>query len=153
MMIDTKDGPKKRVTPILLNNSGGTSNNINNEDLNINNNNINNNPNIYDYGLNPNKFIQECIRCQKQKLDTLETKIVNLKLDHFGYLNVYFMWENKVYENYCNVQLMVKFNQILYKNKFENRLIRIFACNNFFYAMYDTQNLLCVYTLLNTMVI
>jgi len=102
--------------------------------------------------LNPVSQIQDCLRCQKQKLDSIETKIVRNKIESFKDLNVVFEWENKVYDNYSLVTLRMKNNQILFSNKLENKLFRHFACNNFFYAVYDTHNNLSIYTLFSTMV-
>lgn len=102
--------------------------------------------------LNPNQQIQDCLRCQKQKFNSLETKSVSLKLDTFENKNVYLQWENKVYDNFSTVQLRMKHNHILFSNKFENKLIRLFTYNNQYFAFYDTNNLLNVFTLFNTMV-
>jgi WD40 repeat protein len=101
---------------------------------------------------NPHQLVQECLRCLKQKLDMIENKIVKFKLESFENKDIFFLYENKVYDNYCTIELRMKNNSILYANKLDNKLIRIFTCNNNFYAFYDTNNSLNVFTLLNTMV-
>ncbi len=117
------------------------SNGLNNLNQNLNSN----------FNSNPNQSLQDCLRCQKMKLDTLESKIVNIKLDCHGDLKAYISWENKVYDNYCSVQLRLK-DKILFYNKYENKLIRLFTSNNYLFAYYDTHNNLNIFTILNTMV-
>lgn len=100
---------------------------------------------------NTSSQIKDCLRCHRQKLDSLETKIMQVKLHSFGELNMTMWWENKVYDNCCVVQLS-KNNDVIYSNKFENKLVRHFICNNLFYTIYDTNNILNVFTLFNNMV-
>jgi hypothetical protein len=138
------ENKRRRITPELINSSSQI---INNNQPTIQTSSI-----IPNQILNPNQLIQDCLRCQKQKFDSLENKIVCLKLDSFENKNVCFQWENKIYDNYSTVQLRMKNNNILYANKFENKLIRLFSCNNYFYALYDTNNLMTVFTFFNTMV-
>jgi hypothetical protein len=160
-VINTQNGVVKRIIPTMLNNK-----NVINQENNLNNlRQLNHNQYQCDVNLqyvqnvetqlNPNKFIQDCIRCQKQKIDSIQTKISKVKLNSTDLekKNVYFLWENKVYDNYSHVQLMADNYKILYVNKLENKLIRLFACNNFCYVVYDTMNQMSVFTLFNTMVI
>jgi hypothetical protein len=155
---------KKRIAPQMINNVSQpiTASNYNVvPNLQFNNKTSSlpltskNLPNMQNFvplpNLNPNQNIQDCLRCQKQKIDNLETKIVNLKLDSLEDFRVYMSWENKVYDNNCIIQLRIN-EKVLYHNKFENKLIRLFGCNNFIYAFYDANNLLSVYTIFNTMV-
>ena len=81
----------------------------------------------------------------------IEKKLICCKLEQFND-DIYLLWENKFYENSCQVTLQME-DQYIFSNKFEGKMIRIFACNNFFYAFYDTLNLINVYTLLNNIVI
>lgn len=172
-MINTQKGLVKRIIPTLINSNSNpiiNQENIINDTREYNDiwpNYLHNqyqceiNPMNQNYiqneeqKSNPNKFIQDCIRCKKQKLHTIQTKISKIKLSHIDLenKNIYLLWENKVYDNYSYVQLMIEKSKVLYVNKIENKLIRLFAGNNFCYVIYDTMNLLNVYTLFNTMVI
>jgi len=142
---------KKRITPKI----------INKEEISFQNNKNNKIPfgvsepslrvNINESPVNNNQLI-DCLRCQKIKYDTLESKIVSLKIDSFNNQNVSIIWHNKVYDNNCVIQLRINEKQSLYCSKYENKLIRLFCANNFFYAIYDTNNLLSIFTIFNTIV-
>jgi hypothetical protein len=80
----------------------------------------------------------------------IEKKLICSKLEQFND-NVYFLWENKFYENSCHITLQME-DKYIYSNRFEGKMIRLFVCNNYFYAYYDTLNLINVYTLLNNIV-
>ncbi len=150
---------KKRITPQLINNLPNLHNlqtkssysRSSSGNLNTNSNLINQNEVLGQLSNNPKPSIQDCLRCQKMKYDTLETKIVVTKLESFEGQNVSFIWENKVYDNYSTLTFSVDM-KLLYKNKFENKLLRLFTANNSFYVIYDVNNLLCVFTIFNTMV-
>ncbi len=154
---------KKRIAPQMINSVGHvvSANNYNvvpnlqfnncSSSLPMTSKNLQNFNFVPVQNLNPTQNIQDCLRCQKQKIDELETKIVNIKLDSLEDFRVYMSWENKVYDNNCNIQLRIN-EKVLYHNKFENKLIRLFGCNNFIYTFYDANNHLSVYTVFNTMV-
>lgn len=156
-LVNTKNGQMKRITPTLINND---SNLVNNQEINriptniTNNTNLSNDINID--ATNTNKLLQDYyIRCIKPKFDSLETKISKIRINSVDLekKNVCIIWENKVYDNYSYVQLSIENTKCLYVNKLENKLIRLFSCNNFCYAVYDTNYLLSVFTLFNTIVI
>jgi hypothetical protein len=113
-------------------------------------NNSNNNNNIQFIPFNPEIFLQEIKQPKKKKEIPLETKLICVKLTQFED-KLYMLWENKKYENCCYISLQFG-NGYLYSNKFENKQIRLFTCNNFFYAFYDTQNHVNIYTLFNNIV-
>jgi hypothetical protein len=145
---------KKRITPLLINNlSNIQSNNLKN---NFSQNSKFPDQEIYLVSqgkniVNSNQTNQDCLRCQKFKYDSLETKIVQIKIDSFDQLKIAIIYENKVYDNYSLVTLKIS-DKIFYHNKFENKLIRLFCANNAFYVIYDANNLLSVFTIFNTMV-
>lgn len=150
---------KRKIEPTMINNNSGLSRQLSqqsqiNQNLPVSNISPNGHINcvLPGAGIMPTSYLNECQRCQKQKLDQLENKIICLKLDSFENLNVYMLWENKIYENHSTVQLHYKNNLVLFSNKFENKLIRILACNNFFYAFYDSNSIISVYSLFNNMV-
>ncbi len=151
-MVRTQQCVMRRITPTLINSNNSL---IINQDINSNPTNITNlSHETHLDSLNPNKLIQDCLRCHKQKLDSLQTKISKIKLNSIDLekKNVYVLWENKVCENYSYVQLLIENTKCLFVNKLENKLIRLFSCNNFCYAVYDAQNLLSVFTLFSTIV-
>jgi hypothetical protein len=156
-LVSIQQGHMKRITPTLINNN---SNLVTNQEINRNPTNINDNTNssndIIIDSTNSNRLLQDYyIRCIKPKFDSLETKIFKIRINSVDLekKNVCIVWENKVYDNYSNIQLLIENTKCLYVNKLENKLIRLFSCNNFCYVVYDTHNLLSVFTLLNTIVI
>jgi len=162
-MVNTGNGMIKRINPTMISNvnyNASVSQDINNIDNSMKNvlginSRVLPHPTHGDTEMTSNKSSQDCTRCKFQKLDSIQTKISKIKLNSFDVdnKNVYFIWENKVYDNYSNVQLLIDTSDILYANKFDNRLVRLQACNNFCFAIYDTQSLLSVFTLFNTLVI
>jgi WD40 repeat protein len=164
---DISSCSKKRLAPTMIPATNNSNNNnfmqggLEYTNTNTNINNSNSNITLPQHLLPSNstaplQTIQDCLRCQKQKLDQLETKVVYLKLDALNLNsstgNYHIIWENKIYDNYCTVQLAFNNDQILFANKFYNKLIRLFSFNNFFYAVYDAMNSLMVFTLFNTLV-
>jgi hypothetical protein len=88
---------------------------------------------------------------QQPKKDNLEKKPICCKINQFDSSIIYLIWENKIYDNYCTITLQIN-DKYLYSNKYEGKMIRLFAYNNFFYVFYDTQNLIHVNTLFNNIV-
>ncbi len=146
---------KKRITPQIINNLSNIQSNLAKNNIHKRENanspvqqNYNNTSQI---NLSSNsQIVQDCLRCQKLKYDSLETKTVQIKIDSLNQ-SAAIIYENKVYDNYSTITLKLS-DKIFYHNKFENKLIRIFSANNSFYVIYDANNLLSVFTIFNTMV-
>lgn len=143
-------GGRRRIAPVMMES-------IQNSDVDMSNiqpenastiNTLNALNNLTNNSANP---LKDCIRCHRNKIDSLETKMMQIKLSSFGDLNMAMWWENKIYDSCCIVQLL-KNGEIIYSNKFENKLARFFVCNSVFYAIYDTNNVLNVFSLFNNMV-
>jgi hypothetical protein len=134
MIVEQK---QRRVIPMQLDNNPVSL--MKNQPQNNNNMNI----------VNINEPIQECIKCKNFGLDQLEYKQIIIKLEPLE--NVSISFENKINDNLCQIKLLLQ-NSILYSNTIGNKMIRNFSCNNFFYAFYDTLNVLHCYTIFNTMI-
>jgi hypothetical protein len=100
---------------------------------------------------NPDNDIVMFDTTKQPKKEILEKKPVCCKINQFDSSSIYLLWENKTHDNYCTIALQVM-DKFLYSNKYEGKLIRKFAYNNFFYVFYDTQNLVHVNTLFNNIV-
>jgi hypothetical protein len=145
-------GQKRRIQPTLLTNNNSCFPNIavNNPQ---NNNNLNANPFPITLQITPEMFnLPERTKSKVKKEPVLETKLICLKLEQFKETSVYLLWENKKHENQCHIALQLN-DGTLYANRFENRQIQLFTYNNLFYAFYDTQNHLNIYTLFNNLVL
>lgn len=149
-----------------FNKNNNSKNNINNDFEHVSN---NNNAIIGSFSTNVNKGklaqtvlnrisnlndtgkINDCLKYLMQKIESIETKVNYVKLDGNNAKEMYLYWENKVTENTCLVELFVE-KQILYSNRFENSLYKIFTFNSYFYLIYDINNLLNVYSIFNNLV-
>jgi hypothetical protein len=137
---------KRRIEPTLISNH--------NQQANVNGvNGLNTNTPVnfpMSFQITPEMFCLPENKSKKPKEYILETKLMCHKLEQFEE-NIYLLWENKNYDNVCNISLQID-NGILYSNRFDSRQIRYFTCNNFLYAFYDTKNQINIFTLFNTVV-
>ena len=166
--------PKKTIVPILISsppsfydNNTNTNNNNNaplSNDVN-NHSQCNINPTI----TNGNTALivnqqqqQPCSQCQRRLYQIPEHQIHEIHIPSLitrdkGKVSLYY--ENQPYNNYSIIKLQYTFSQTsiesntLFQSKHLNKMIKLFTANNFFYAFYDTNFTLNIYSLLNTMLI
>jgi hypothetical protein len=142
--------PRRRIEPTLINNNNHhqQQNGINGISHNL----VAGGNNMFPVALqiNPEMLCLSDNRPKKRKEYTLETKLICHKIEQFEN-NVYLFWENKKYDNLCNISLQID-NGTLYSNRYDNRQIRLLTCNSFLYAFYDTQNHISIFTLFNNLV-
>jgi WD40 repeat protein len=127
-------------------------------------NNISKNKNLFDDKNNDNSsyennvknndnFAQFCLRCRKQMYHVIENEsneiaIKELKTKDHKYIIL--RWENNPIENYSLIECLYSNNNIIYAHKIINRLIKYFTNNTLFFAFFDTNFTLNVYSILNT---
>jgi hypothetical protein len=111
----------------------------------------NNNTNNNFKNIPESDIVMQDLSKQQLKKEMLEKKPICCKITQFDSSNIYLIWENKIYDNFCTITLQIN-DKYLYSNKYEGKMIRLFAYNNFFYVYYDTQNLIHVNTLFNNIV-
>lgn len=102
-----------------------------------------------------------CLKCQKQLYQVIENQVTDAVVE-----NIYtkdqgkliLSWENHPFDNCSVIKMKLSSDngqktKLLYANKLLNRMIKLFSSNNFYFAFYDTNFTLNVYSLLNTMLI
>ena len=77
-----------------------------------------------------------------------EIAIKELKTKDHKYIIL--RWENNPIENYSLIECLYSNNNIIYAHKIINRLIKYFTNNTLFFAFFDTNFTLNVYSILNT---
>ena len=102
---------------------------------------------------NNDNFAQFCLRCRKQMYHVIENEsneiaIKELKTKDHKYIIL--RWENNPIENYSLIECLYSNNNIIYAHKIINRLIKYFTNNTLFFAFFDTNFTLNVYSILNT---
>ena len=101
---------------------------------------------------------QPCLKCQKQLYQSIENQVTDVIVDNLitkDKSKVHLTWENHPFDNCSIVSMKIVGNEtkVLYSNKYLNRMIKLFTSNNVYFAFYDTNFTLNVYSILNTMLI
>ena len=98
---------------------------------------------------------QPCLKCQKQLYQSIENQVTDVIIETLltkDKSKVHLTWENHPFDN-CSIVSMKIDTKVLYSNKYLNRMIKLFTSNNVYFAFYDTNFTLNVYSILNTMLI
>ena len=98
---------------------------------------------------------QPCLKCQKQLYQSIENQVTDVVIENVltkDKSKVHLTWENHPFDN-CSIVSMKIDSKVLYSNKYLNRMIKLFTSNNVYFAFYDTNFTLNVYSILNTMLI
>ena len=147
---------KRRIAPTLIAKPKSLVDDKNNNNMNVNEminlNYENNLKNINNNNGNDN-FGQFCLRCKKQLYHVIENETNEIKIN--GLItkddkSIILRWENNAIENYSLIKCLYSNNNIIYVHKIVNRLIKLFTNNSLFFAFFDTNFTLNVYSILNT---
>ena len=143
---------KRRVTPTLIAKPKSLLDDKNNNNLNeiMNSSYENNFKNISNVN---ESFTQYCLRCRKQMYHVIENETNEIKINELKTKDdkhIILRWENNPIENYSIIKCLYSNNNIIYAHKIINRLIKYFTNNTLFFAFFDTNFTLNVYSILNT---